>query len=486
MTEKLPLAPSAPGTELAAPGTELAVAGASASPAVPSSPSGGAAGLPVVRRGNRQQRFLGQSVLLEETGIPGSVRLVVSVIGVMVSAFIGWAAITSIEESAAAPGEVVPVGQVQVVQHLEGGIISEILVKEGSSVEAGQPLVRLQPALALAELEQMRAREAGLIVRAERLRAFAEERKPDFNSVSDPHYAHLVKDQESIFQMQENARVTRLRVLADQVEQRQSEIAVLNEQLKTSTKVAGLFEEERSMRGTLVEKGLQSKTTYLNVQRQASQAYGDTAKLRGERQKAMEAIAEAQSRIAELTATLRMDAMAEMGTVTSDLAQVRETLLKLQDRVKRLEITAPVAGIVKGLMAHTVGGVVAPGATVLEIVPENEELVAEIRILTRDIGHVRTGLPVTIKFTSYDYARYGSVSGTLSRISATTFTNAKDPPFYKGVVTLSQAFVGDARENNRILPGMAVDASINTGQKTLLQYLLKPIYSSLHQAFHER
>jgi len=175
-----------------------------------------------------------------------------------------------------------------------------------------------------------------------------------------------------------------------------------------------------------------------------------------------------------------------MGAVTAELAQVREAVAKRDDRANRLEIRAPVRGIVKELQAHTIGGVIAPGALVLEVVPMDKELIVEARVATTDVGHIEIGQPVTVKVLTYNYARYGGIPGRLRSASASTFVAEDETPYYKAVVELDRNYVGGNPDRNLVLPGMTMQANIKTGRKTLLQYLLKPAYSSINEAFRER
>ncbi|MCB2099573.1 MAG: HlyD family type I secretion periplasmic adaptor subunit [Rhodobacterales bacterium] len=457
------------------------VAPAGAPPPPPSAPAE-----PVkIRRGGRQARYLAHSVILEEAGSSGLIRLAMFTISMVVVAFLVWASLTQVDEVAGTFGEVVPTGRVQMVQHLEGGIISDLLVEDGDIVDAGQVLIKLEAAGAQAELEQMKAKQAGLMLKAERLRAFASDREPDF-SVAGLEYRDLAEDQRSIYEVQVSGRDNRAQVLKDQVAQRSAEIRSINEREGTLRKQLKLLDEQLQVREKLYKKGLSSKILYLDAQRQVNQTQGDINNLSAERQRTNKALAEAKSRLAELDTNLRETALAEMGGVSTELAQVRETMTKLQDRVRRLEIRAPVRGIIKGLAAHTVGGVIGPGGLLLEIVPLDKELIVETRINTRDVGHITVGQPVTVKVVTYDYARYGGISGVLEEISASTYVDEQGAPFYKGVVSLDRAYVGYDPEKNRLLPGMTVQADINTGTKTLLQYLLKPVYSSINAAFRER
>ena len=240
------------------------------------------------------------------------------------------------------------------------------------------------------------------------------------------------------------------------------------------------------MRKTLREKGLSSKVLYLETQREYTAVIGEQAENARRRRQAHAAIAEVTSRLAELETRLRNDALAEMGALTVELAQVDEAKAKLEDRLARLEVHAPVRGIVKGLGVNTVGGVIAPGQAILEIVPVEAELVVESRLSTRDIGHVEVGQPVTVKITTYDFGRYGSIPGRLQSISASTFEEEGEEPYYKAVIALERNHVGADPLRNLVLAGMTVQADITIGEKTLLSYLLKPVYKSVSEAFRER
>ncbi len=176
-----------------------------------------------------------------------------------------------------------------------------------------------------------------------------------------------------------------------------------------------------------------------------------------------------------------------MGTVTAETSQVQELIHQLEDRFNRLQIVSPVRGYVKDIKIKSKGGIVPAGGIVMEVVPIDDELRVETRISTKDVGHVNLGQPVTVKVASFDFARYGSVSGVLDNISATTYIDETNgAPYYKGIVKLDTPYVGEDPEQNKIVSGMTVQADIMTGEKTLSQYLLKPIYVSLQQSFRER
>ncbi len=438
-----------------------------------------------VKRGDRQTRFLAQSVILEESGGSGLVRWAIISVSLAICAFVAWAAVTNVDEIAVTSGEVVPTGRVQTIQHLEGGIVSEILVEEGIVVEKDQVMVRLSKAAAFAELSQQKARLITLQLQSERLRAIGEGRTPDFSFVSDK-YRNLIEDQLRIYRISVEASENRRKVINDQINQREAELAVFKEEEETLIRNLEYLEEELVMQESLYQKGLTSRMVYLDVQKEVNDAVGDLAKLTSERKKSAEGLKESNSRLTELDTDTREAALGEMGDLAAEIASLKEAIERSVDRVNRLDVRAPVRGIVKGLEANTIGGVVPPGGVLLEIVPLDEELVVETRITTRDVGHVKVGHPVTVKVSTFDFARYGGIDGTLIDISAATFLDEEGEPYYKGRVSLVQNHVGADPESNIVMPGMTVQADINTGKKTLLEYLLKPIVSSVSESFRER
>ena len=443
-----------------------------------------------VRRGNRQTRFLAQSVILEEGGSSGLIRGAMITICVVICLFVGWSMVTNVDEVAVTSGEVVPSGQLQSIQHLEGGIVKQILIEEGQLVEEGQVMIRLNETAAETELQKLEARRAGLEIRSERLRALGTGGVPDWSKVGD-RYPSMLQDQQRIYEGSLEAFFSRQETIRKQIQQRKAELSLLEEREQTLTRSAEYFAEELEVREKLYQEGLSSKIAYLDAKRSLNTARGELADLFSERERATEAIKESESRLDEIETEFREQALAELSESANELIQVEEALVEAKDRVSRLEISAPVRGIVKGLQVHTIGGVVPPGAVITEIVPLDKELVVEAKIQPRDVGHVRIGQPVTVKVTTYDFARFGGISGELKDVSASTFVDQQQQsqqngPYYKGIIELDRNYVGHDPNQNRVMPGMTVQADIKTGKKTLFEYLLKPVYSSVSTAFRER
>ena len=429
-------------------------------------------------------KFLAQPLVLEESGPPRLLSQLLVAVSVLVAGSILFAAFTDITESAVVQGQLVPSGSINTVQHLEGGIVAEILVEDGQIVEPGQTLVRMDGAAAVSDLDQARAREAALALRAERLRAFVMDREPDFSIGSD--YPDLVQDQEAILDLQLESKESQQKVLRSRIAQRQAELKTMREQEKALKQQVSIISEQAEMRRTLLKKGLVSRVIYLETERALSEAQGELAGVLGRMVETKAAIGEAQNSLLELNSKLRNEALSEMGEVTAELAQVRESADQLRDRAARLVVVSPARGIVKGMATRTVGAVIGPGETLMEVVPLDDVLVAEVRIAPKDIGHLRVGQSAKVKVTTFDLSRLGSIDGQLRHLSATTFEDERQEPYYKGTIELSQNYVGAIPGQNRLSPGMVVDADIVTGEKSLLDYLLRPLYRGLDGAFRER
>ncbi|MBF0342380.1 MAG: HlyD family type I secretion periplasmic adaptor subunit [Magnetococcales bacterium] len=438
-----------------------------------------------IQLGNRQQRFLAQSMILEEGGLPLLIRATGLAVSLAVLTFLVWASFSVLDEVAPATGEVVTQHPVQNVQHLEGGIIQQILVKEGEIVSQGDPLVRLDPAPIVPELKQYQARRQALALQIERQRAFLEDRAPGFAAAA-PEYARLAADQSLLLEVQRSHMLSSAEVIRRQISQKEVQIKELTSQLEPLSRRRDLLDEEQSIQEKGLARGLVSQLSVLAIKREKIRATEEMTRIRGAIAQARSELEESKSRLLDGDEQRRHDAQKELSANLAEQAQVDEQIARLENRVSRLLIIAPVRGIIQEMGANTLKGVIPPGGLVAKIVPLGETLHAEIRVTTRDIGHVRVGQPVTIKVLTYDYARYGTIAGELQSISPDAFMDDKHQPYFKGLVRLSVSHLGARAGVNEVLPGMTVQADIHTGSKTLMAYLLKPIYASINEAFRER
>lgn len=435
--------------------------------------------------GRRERRLLSETVQVEEELIPGFFRPVLYVISAVVVLFIVWASTAEISEVAIAPGRVLPAGKIKVVQDLYGGIIDSINVDERDLVEAGQVLFEIDGSQALAEQLQMSARLAALQLKGERLRAFIDGREPDFSAYSKT-YPDLVADQLSIYLNHKETRNSTLEILQRQVNQREQRVSQLKNALASAEEQLELTSQLIEMREDLGKRKLIDRTTVLETRRAQVTAIGEVARLTQEIDVVLQELAETQTRLVNTDNQLRQEAASELGDTRAEVAEVQETLYLLNARVDRLEVTAPIQGYVLNLKVQTIGQVIQPGEVLMQIVPDSAPLEAVVNIQPRDIGYVEVDQPVNLRVSAYDYSRYGFAKGFLQRISASSLVSADGTPYFLGWVKFDHPYVGSEVEQRPLRVGMAVEAEIITGKKTLLGYLGQPVVDGISRAFRER
>lgn len=432
----------------------------------------------------KQTRYLSQAIQLEESVNPHIVRATMSMVSLALFAFIAWAGFTNINEVARTPGEVVPHGNQQTVQHLEGGIVKAINVREGDVVDAGQTLITMDDSIIKEDFERAKSKQLYLQQQVERLRAFSENRELDFSGFSGTTKASIA-DQKSFFEDMRDAREKEARIIRDQITQKQQFVESLRADIKTAQGNLKIAQNMYQRRLKLNAQGYSSDMQLLNDERSVNEAKGEISRLENRVVVSLTEIEEFEGRLESLSARHRDEASEKLDQMLADVAQNAELIEKLEERIGRLQIRAPVTGLIKGLEVNTVGAVIQPGQAILEIVPLEKSLEVAVKISPKDIGHLEIGQPVQVKFSTFDFSRYGSVQGRLDYISATTFSEDNGDRYYRGRVLLNRDYVG-GNPDNVILPGMTVMADVITGEKTILQYMLKPIHISMKTAFTER
>ncbi len=429
--------------------------------------------------------LLARSVILEETDPPGAIRTAIIIISAFVVVFLVWAAFTEFDEKSVAEGEIVPLLQIQQVQHLEGGIIGAIRVSEGETVTEGQTLLQMDDTAIRAERDALAARVAALGLQAERLRAFAAESAPNFDQWKNT-YSEMTANQQSAYDTAVKNRAARIRGLNAQITARREEINGLKARADSLVLQAASTQEKLDMNNELLAKGLTSKVVNLDIKTTLARISGDLAQTQADISRADATLAEAISRKAELIFEMSQSALVELSQTDGELGAQTERLKRLNDQLARTRVRAPIAGKISGMLFNRPGIVVKPGDIMLSVVPQQNDLVADVRIPASDIGHIIVGASALVKVDSYKFGRVGGVNGTVTRISATSFEDKEGERFFRARVKLDSNFIGSDPSNNRIVPGMTVVADIKTGQKSLLAYLLRPITVSLDQAFAER
>lgn len=434
------------------------------------------------KKTEKQRRYLSQAIQLEEAANPQIIRATTLVVSLAILGFIGWSGFTNINEVARTSGEVVPHGHQRIVQHLEGGIVKEIAVNEGQLVEKGQVLIRLEGAGTQSDLNRAQDRQEMLQMQEERLRAYIEGRDLDFSNFKNQSFRN---DQEAFFVSMQRAQDKERQIVKDQVLQKRQMIEMLRAELQTAQKNYEIVKDLYERQEKLNAQGYAPVVKLLESKRQLNEVNGQIKSIQNQMIVSKNEISEFEARLASLTAGYLDEAHEKLDQVLAEKIQNAEIIQKLEERIARLNVRAPVYGLVKGLSVNTVGAVVQPGQVLMEIVPLGESLEVLVKISPQYIGHLKIGQPIQVKFSTFDFSRYGSVAGTLEKISPTTFSGENGERYYQGTIILASKYVGHDKDN-LIMPGMTVMADIITGEKTILAYLLKPIQRAMKTAFMER
>ncbi|MBI1276415.1 HlyD family type I secretion periplasmic adaptor subunit [bacterium] len=407
-------------------------------------------------------------------------RTTLAMLALGIFLFVAWSASHGLVEVTQADGDVVTSGNTRIVQHLDGGMVKAIHVHDGQLVKKGDVLLELTGAGAAEDAASTEAQLHSLSLQAERLRAYVNGTTPDFSALRPTPQEKA--EQMRIFNSVRMSETTETEILERQTAQRQDTVARLQAERATLSKNLTLIAESRDALRKLNEKQLASRNSYLKREEDYNNAQGRLTSIAIEIKAAEKEMGEYRSRIAALHAKNREIALQDLEKTTGDIAQARESMKKTKSRVERQMITSPIDGIIKGLAVNTIGSVVTPAQILMEIVPTDESLMVEARIIPRDIGHVKPGQRVQLRVDAYDYTQYGMLYGTVESVSATTFVNEKQQSYYRVRIKPD----GHTIDGQQLLPGMSVDAGIITGRKTLLAYLLKPMQVATQQSFTER
>lgn len=421
----------------------------------------------------------------EELPLYRHIQLLTIVGAVLV--FIIWASFAHLEQVTRGDGKVIPSSEIQIIQHQEGGIVDEFMVKEGDKVQMGQILMRLKDVGANADLGASTQKYGGLQARITRLQAEAE-------GLSSPDFPEeLMKTvPESVQQELNTFRANRLKldsetsVLRSQLNQRQQEVNEIQTKISDINRVVSLAQEEIDMIKPLVDKGSAPKRDLLQMDQQMATHRTELNGLRAALPRARAAVAEAQARLADAATQFKATAQAELAQTQIEFQTIGQTLGALEDKKDRTDIRSPVDGIVKDLKINTVGGVVKPGDEVVEIVPADDQLLVEARVRPSDIAFIYPGQKATVKLTAYDFAIYGGLPAEVVDISADTITNEKGESFYRVKVRTKVTTLKHNGQELPIIPGMVATIDILTGERTVMEYMLKPFIKTLDSAMGER
>ncbi|SFL98230.1 membrane fusion protein, adhesin transport system [Bradyrhizobium sp. NFR13] len=428
-----------------------------------------------------------------EMRTPRTSRMLLMTVTGLLVVFLLWAHFAVLDEVKRGNGKVVPSRQTQVVQSLEGGIISELLIQEGAIVRKDQPLARIEDTNFAAQFGEIRERRSAMAARVIRLEAETfGKTSVEFPEDLTKLAPRAVQTERSVFDAHMRKLAQDIDVIAQQEWQKKKEIDELRASETRFSETLTLLTRETLLTRRLYEQKVVPEIEMLRSDRQATDMRGQLAVVQATIVKTEAAVKEAQSRLLNITTAFRSTAEDDLAKSRGDLAVLDENIKSAQDRVRRTELRSPVYGIVNKLNVTTIGAVVAPGASVMEIVPLEDTLLVEGRIRPQDIAFIRPDHEAVVKLSAYDSSVYGSLHGRVERISADTITdekgdkNERGETFYRVMVRTEKNHLGTAEQPLPIIPGMVATVEILTGKKSVLDYLVKPARMLRDEAFRER
>jgi adhesin transport system membrane fusion protein len=394
-----------------------------------------------------------------------------------------WAAVASVPQSAHGEARVVPSQRLQVVQAVDGGIITEIFVKEGQQVKAGQTLIQIDTTRFNSSVREKEAIEGSLKLREARLLALLNNTSMKVPKELQEAYPEQYSQEMKLLnnKMLEWGAMTQIN--EQQLRQRQQELEEAQSRARAAKSAQEIAQKELNSMRPLLKTGAVSPVEILRIEKDVSSAQGDYQASSAQSSRLGAAISEAREKIKETRFKLENEARTELSDVKGKLASLAQNQIELSDRVNQATLKAPVTGLIQRILYNTKGAVVPAGKEVVEIVPIDEQLVFETKINPRDIAFIRPGQKATIRVTAYDYATYGALNGTVESISADSLLDEYSKPYYAIKVIASRQTVD---QRIKLLPGMVADVSIETEQRSVLSYLSKPILRAKASAFTER
>ncbi|MDP5147669.1 HlyD family type I secretion periplasmic adaptor subunit [Shewanella sp. ULN5] len=439
------------------------------------------------------------------TDAPSGHRLIIWSMAAMMLCFFIWTYFSELDQVTTGMGKVIPSTQIQMIQSLDGGILQEIYVQEGLLVEKGQPLVRIDDTRFRSDFAQQEQEVYGLQTNVIRMRAeldsilisdmsadWRQQVKITKQSLIFPEELiaqepALVKRQQEEYSGRLDNLSNQLEILVRQIQQRQQETEELASKISTLTTSYQLVSRELELTKPLAQKGIVPEVELLKLERIVNDIQGELQSLRLLRPKVKASMDEAILKRREAVFIYAADLRAQLNEMQTKLSRMNQAQIGAFDKVSKAVITSPVAGTIKSIHINTLGGVIQPGVEIIEIVPSEDRLLIETKIIPKDIAFLHPGLPAVVKVTAYDFTRYGGLKGTVEHISADTSQDEEGNSFYIiKVRTEESSLIKDDGTQMPIIPGMLTSVDVITGKRSILEYILNPILRAKDTALRER
>jgi adhesin transport system membrane fusion protein len=424
------------------------------------------------------------AAVLETT--PTRLRIVLYFWIVAIILFLVWANYAYIDEIARGDGEVIPSGENQMIQNLEGGIVEEILVKEGDSVKKGQILLKIDNQKSVSSFSSNEIKAASLQAKVLRLKAEASGLDFVVPENVKKELGQFIENERSLYETNKRELTSKLNALREKLQQRKEELREAYSQRDHLESSYSMISREVRMTKPMVAKGVRSKIDFLKLKREANEIASKYDAAKKSIPRLRSAIKEVQSNIKETKLNFQSQAKEKLNETMAELKGLKATSTALEDQVTRTIVKSPMKGIVQRLFVHTVGGVIKPGQDIMEIVPSDETLLVKVRIKPKDIAFIYKGQRAIVKFTAYDFAIYGGLEGKVVQISPDSIKDDEGNVFYEVRIKTDKNYIGRNGKRLKIIPGMTTTVDIITGKKTVLDYILKPILKTKQYTFTER
>jgi len=417
---------------------------------------------------------------------PRHLITVILVIALFVIGALLWMNWAKIDVVVRGSGKVAPASQVQNIQSLEGGIVEEILVREGEEVDVGQPLLKISDIAFSSSFEENRLSYLELLARASRLRAEAFGRDFEPHPEVEAEAPQLMRSEASLFESNREQLGETLAILEEKTNQQQTALLEAKSRQRQLAKSLELVRKEIEIKRPLKERGIISEVEFLQLQQREAEIEGDLESVRLSIPRIESTIEEARFGKQKERLDFQNKAKRELNEVNAEIGRIREAQTALQDRVRRTTLRSPVNGVVQRLYVNTIGGVVNPGGRIIDVVPREDSLLVEVRIAPADIGSIHVGQFARLKFSAYDFAIHGSLQGIVTFISADSITTEEGESFFLARIKPNRSYMGSNPEEMPVKVGMTVEADILTTKKTILSYLTEPMHRGIDKALRER
>lgn len=417
---------------------------------------------------------------------PSRVSKVIRIWLVTIILFIIWASFARIDEITRGDGKVIPFGQNQVIQNLEGGIVESIHINEGQRVKAGQIILKIRNTKSLSSSLTNKIKYEELLAKKARLYAQANELDFHVEPTDNIELKRQMQLAKNLYDSNKIEYMAKDNSFLQQINQKKQAYTEAKAKVKSLQKSLEFVTEEIAMTEPMVKEGVKSKIDFLKLKREASTIENDIEAARLSLPRLASAIEEIKSNRKEAKQLFIGEAKKELNEVTAELSRLQTQQIEYTDQVDRTVVKSPVDGIVQKLYVNTIGGVIKPGADLVEIVPTDKKLFLEVKIKPSDIAYIHPGAKAKVKVSAYDYSIHGGLTGTVVSISPDTITDENENTFYLIHVETEKNHLGTEEHPLQIIPGMTVNVDIITGKKTIMQYILKPILKSKQYVFTER